>query len=355
MEFGDIKDIANELVNEQKKVNLLYAFNGTGKTRLSMAFKDFVNGEENDKVLYFNAFIEDLFHWNNNYDEDNSNLLQLDISSIFFQILKESGKDSEVISLFQYYSGSQIEPNINFDNGEIVFILPTGDDDSISNIKISRGEESVFIWSIFYVLMEEIIEKYNSDKDSEVTKLDTNIEYIFIDDPVSSLDDNHLMNLTLDLSKLIKNSKNKNLKFIITTHHPLFYNILHNEFSKANKYLYKKEAEKFILEKQKSDSPFSYHLEIKRIIEEAISNNSIHKYHFTLLRNLLEKTATFLGYKKWQDCILEENKAAYQRIINLHSHNSHSMEEYKEPTEPEKAMLKKVFEDFLKNYKWNQE
>lgn len=368
MEFEDLNGVAEELINNDKKINILYAFNGTGKTRLSMKFAKKLDSDENNKVLYFNAFIEDLFTWNN---QDNSIStdkgflfefvsLKLDTSSNFFQILKDSGKDTEVIELFQYYIGSKVEPNIDFETGHITFNLPTGDDDAVSNIKISRGEESVFMWSIFYVLVEEIIEKYNNVEDEEVEEVDTNIEYIFIDDPVSSLDDNHIMSVVLDLSKLLKSSKSNALRFIVTTHHPLFYNVLHNEFKqkrklKSENYLYKKVESKYVLEKLGSDSPFAYHLEIKRIIEEAINAETIHKYHFTLLRNLLEKTSTFLGYSNWDKCIIEENREAYARVINLYSHNKHSMDEYKFPTEQEKTMFKFVFEKFIEEYKWNQE
>ncbi|CAM3637675.1 hypothetical protein KLVA5327_27035 [Klebsiella variicola subsp. variicola] len=64
------------------KVQLIYAFNGTGKTRLSRNFKQWiaskvidVEGEGEDeaeqyelprkKILYYNAFTEDLFYWDN--------------------------------------------------------------------------------------------------------------------------------------------------------------------------------------------------------------------------------------------------------------------------------------------------
>ena len=62
------------------KVQLIYAFNGTGKTRLSREFKQLIapkaNGGEGDeevdqsdlsrnKILYYNAFTEDLFFWDN--------------------------------------------------------------------------------------------------------------------------------------------------------------------------------------------------------------------------------------------------------------------------------------------------
>lgn len=46
---------------------LLYAYNGTGKTRLSMEFK--AAGKRKKGIsrdtLYFNAFTEDLFTWDN--------------------------------------------------------------------------------------------------------------------------------------------------------------------------------------------------------------------------------------------------------------------------------------------------
>ena len=43
------------------------------------------------------------------------------------------------------------------------------------------------------------------------------LRYVFIDDPVSSLDENHLVQLAVDSAKLIKKSKS-DIKFIIATH-----------------------------------------------------------------------------------------------------------------------------------------
>ena len=100
------------------------------------------------------------------------------------------------------------------------------------NIKISKGEESNFIWSVFYSLLEQVIGVLNV---AEASERDTDqfdrLEYVFIDDPVSSLDENHLIELAVDLAQLIKFSQSE-VKFIITTHNPLFYNVLHNEFKK---------------------------------------------------------------------------------------------------------------------------
>ena len=56
--------LRDDFNNEDKDFILLYAYNGTGKTRLSMEFKEIgkrKKGQERD-TLYFNAFTEDLFH-----------------------------------------------------------------------------------------------------------------------------------------------------------------------------------------------------------------------------------------------------------------------------------------------------
>ena len=66
-----LNEIAKQLRDSDKKVQLIYAFNGVGKTRLSREFKELVvpknEGDEQEeeksiKVLYYNAFTEDLFY-----------------------------------------------------------------------------------------------------------------------------------------------------------------------------------------------------------------------------------------------------------------------------------------------------
>ena len=65
--FNDLPSLAAHFRQQlqSKKFILVYAYNGTGKTRLSTEFKNLgKNGEERD-TLYFNAFTEDLFSWDN--------------------------------------------------------------------------------------------------------------------------------------------------------------------------------------------------------------------------------------------------------------------------------------------------
>jgi len=81
-----LDEIAQELKDSNKKVQLIYAFNGTGKTRLSRAFKELVApknqleeeaGLASKKILYYNAFTEDLFYWDNDLDNDTNLKLKI--------------------------------------------------------------------------------------------------------------------------------------------------------------------------------------------------------------------------------------------------------------------------------------
>ena len=45
----ELEEIAQELKDSSKKVQLIYAFNGVGKTRLSRIFKDLVTSEQKDE------------------------------------------------------------------------------------------------------------------------------------------------------------------------------------------------------------------------------------------------------------------------------------------------------------------
>ena len=79
---------------------------------------------------------------------------------------------------------------------------------------------------------------------------------------------------------------------------------------------------------QSADSPFSYHLFLLTELEKAIKSGEIRKYHYNFLRQILEKTSTFLGYTGWKELLPhDEQEAYYRRIINLCSHGKHAGEE----------------------------
>ncbi|MBW8248863.1 AAA family ATPase [Enterobacter mori] len=387
-----LAEIAQQLKDANKKIQLIYAFNGTGKTRLSREFKHLVayrnEGDEveqselsRNKFLYYNAFTEDLFYWDNDLEQDTEPRLRIQPNSFTDWVLKDQGQDRNIIATFQRYTNDKLTPRFNEEQrdektgeitvkafSEITFSLERGNDEHSGNLKISKGEESNFIWSIFYTLIEQVIDILDVAEPSErETNAFDQLEYIFIDDPVSSLDENHLIELAVDLAQLIK-SNNSDVKFIITTHNPLFYNVLHNELNSDDGGYKKKWLDKyrmtrlddgtFQLDQQPNDSPFSYHLYLKSELEKAIESGQLSKYHFNFLRNILEKTSTFLGYKKWGDLLPKTDDGKtnpYEaRIINISSHSKHAGEEVANLTEDDKRVLRYLVNEINTMYRFQQ-
>lgn len=385
-----LNEIAQQLRGVDKKVQLIYAFNGTGKTRLSRQFKQEIvpkvdAHEESaqaelsrNKILYYNAFTEDLFYWDNDLEEDAEPKLMIQPNTFTDWVLQQQGQDMNVITTFQRYTHDKLTPRFNVERieqgeagkqitikafSEVTFTMERGDASRSGNIKISKGEESNFIWSIFYALIEQVIDVLNvAEPGDRETDQFNQLEYVFIDDPVSSLDDSHLIQVAVDLADLIK-SNESDVKFVITTHNPLFFNVLCNEFgsddknerySWKSKWFSKLRLEKngdgsFDLLEQPNDSPFAYHLHLIAQLQEVIKSGQIEKYHFNLLRNIFEKTATFLGYKKWEHLLPKTNDGLpnpyAKRIVNFGSHSKHSGDEVG-PLKPEE---KKILEQLVKH------
>lgn len=377
-----LTEIAQSLKDTNKKVQLIYAFNGTGKTRLSRAFRLLIDPKEQEiaeeeeesgiKIIYYNAFTEDLFYWDNDLDADTNRKLTIrpnNFTDLALQFLKDQGQDGNIVSNFQHYTSDTITPIFSLDFSEVTFSIARGDDENLPNIKISKGEESNFIWCVFYSLLELIVETLNiPEPDDRETDQFDELEYIFIDDPVSSLDDTHLIELAVNIAELVKSSQSE-LKFIITTHNPLFYNVLFNEFNNADpqsgykrKHSIKRRLEKlndgtFSLVDQSNDSPFSYHLFLFAELEKAIQSGDIQKYHFNFLRNILEKVATFLGYTKWRDLLPNETEgsreAYFNRIINISSHGKFSGEEVAVIEDNDKRVLSYLVGEIKRIYRFN--
>ncbi len=104
-----------------------------------------------------------------------------------------------------------------------------------------------------------------------------------------------------------------------------------------------------------SNKSFSYHLHLKNIIEQAIENNKVERYHFIFLRNLYEKTASFLGFPKWSELLPNNKEAYYNRIIQFTSHSSLSNETVREPSEPEKQTVGFLLNHLTTNYNFWRE
>lgn len=384
-EFASIEDawihISTELKNitDKKSIALLYAFNATWKTRLSHVFNtwnDELSEEEMRnidiqllqesgipdpamRVLCYNAFIEDLFSW------DNAKMVLEFKSHWVIDFIEEQGLYERIKNIYANLTRSKIAPDFNYPERNVTFYILSESDEGEARkeyIKISKSEESILIWAIFYSILEIAIEALNTEVvEDRGTHLFDSLEYIVIDDPVSSIDDARIIAIAVKLFETIESSNNPKLNFLITTHHALFYNVLFNSFSRMRKseakrhfYILSRNANNTLsLDGQDDATPFAYHLLVKKKIEEAIANNSIEKYHFNLLRSLLEKTANFLGRDKFSDCILWENKELYSRVLNKHSHGALSELDPSIVSNEDKEMLKETFKEFIENFKFN--
>jgi len=391
-----LTEIAKMLQDTDKKVQLIYAFNASGKTRLSGEFRELIDPKTNErdddyrpKLLYYNAFTEDLFFWDNDLTGDIERKLCIHPNAYTKSAFEDLGLDINVITVFQRYTQPNLTPRFNQEYNikdkdgkdvtvpafsEVTFSLERGTDTSTDNLKISKGEESNFIWSIFYCLLDQVISTRNvAELDDRETDQFNDLEYIFIDDPVSSLDENHLIQLAVDVADLIERSESTNgLKFIITTHSPLFYNVLHNELKlnrrgkrEGCRLLERLEDGTFKLDIKHGDAnrSFSYHLYLRRVLSDAIDQNQIERFHFMLLRNLYEKTAAFLGYREWGDLLdtvpgvdAPGAKRGYlNRVMQFASHSNLSGEQVREPTTEEKQTVKLLFDNLIRNYGYWQE
>ena len=215
-----LTEIARQLKDSNKKVQLIYAFNGTGKTRLSREFKQLIAPKTNDddgeadapelsrnKILYYNAFTEDLFYWDNDLVGDEKYKLKIQpnaYTSWLLTLLKDLGQDGNIVHYFQRYANDKLTPHFSPDFDEVTFSLERGNEEPSPHIKLSKGEESNFIWSVFYTLLDQAVTILNvAEPDERETSAFDQLEYVFIDDPVSSLDENHLIELAVNLASLI--------------------------------------------------------------------------------------------------------------------------------------------------------
>lgn len=337
-----------DITSEKIKFNLVYAFNGTGKTRISRMFTDLYE----NKALCFNSMFQDEFSWNNS-----NSVLSFNTNSWIAKLIRDQGLENDIEKNFQMFCDDSIIASLDLELGIVEFSAKTidGYDD---NIKISKAEESIFIWSVFYTFIDLMIYELKESQEDRSTNIFDNIEYLIIDDPVSSIDDIKILNIAIKIFELIEKMKKikKKPNILLTTHHALFYNSMYNLLNrekgiKLKSYILNKKNYTYSLE-EKGDSPFGYHLILVNKICDAINEDEVEKIHFNMFRILLEKTSNYFGYKKYDECIPDNiYKKEIVKLINLYSHGSLPEFEYCDLTEHEKSIFVKSFNDFIDYYK----
>jgi len=354
-EFDSVKEIAEyfRMLLEEKKYIVLFAYNGTGKTRLSVGFKslgqhlDDETGGKTADTLYYNAFTEDLFYWDNDLENDTERLLKLNSNSRFFAGLKELEMESRIRPLLQRYV--DFDFTIDYESSAISFfreVLINETSQQVENIKVSRGEENIFIWCFFLAIVQLVVDEVESY---------SWVKYIYVDDPISSLDDNNVIAVASHLAQLMSGNS---VKVIVSSHHTLFFNVLCNEINKAEQlFLQRNTANNSYMLKDTTKTPFFHHVALLKELKKASDSGALYTYHFNILRNILEKTASFHGFAHFSSCIRkgdEENEPVYTRIVNLLSHGNYSLFEPREMVDENKQHFKDILNNFLEDYNFNK-
>jgi AAA domain len=321
--------IAKELAGAKERITLIFAFNATGKTRLSVAYKDATKGEGGAHTgVYYNAYSEDLFVWDNDSDNGEVNVrLDIRVSSLnrFHSSLTEDDIRGKLKKFRPNYR-FEFTPHQNPEDGimSVLFfdeVAEPNDPNIVSKVarKISRGEERIFVWCFFLALFE--VEGW----------ADVQSSHFFIDDPVSSLDDHNIFITASTIYDLIEEHHEKR-KFVITTHHIGLFSILSDMLTKGEKSSkFKKltrvctltlKGEELSLENCQKEV-FLYHLRLLQVLDQAHAAGEVKAYHFALLRQVLENVASFLGvgqfgYVLQQIGIVDADEVA--TIVNTLSH-----------------------------------
>ena len=321
-----IEDIASELRDDATAVQLLYAFNSVGKTRLSVAYKNATKEDDGTHTgIYYNAYSEDLFVWNNDIENAEANIRLTVLPSSLSRLHAELN-ELEIHAKLKPYRPSydfRFATHADAEMGiESISFFPAGTQPGeVPSMKISRGEERIFVWCFFLAMME--MEGW----------AEIQTRHIFIDDPVSSLDDHNIFVTASTLYDLIETHFGDR-KIIIATHHVGMFSILFDWLMKGEKRdRYKQRTKASILSRKRGEvslethrsDVFLYHLRVLQLLEQARQENDVRAYHLALLRQVLESVSSFLGVGRISYALERigfEDADEIARIMNALAHKN---------------------------------
>jgi hypothetical protein len=351
--------LRDDLNNPTKPTHLvlLYAYNRTGKTRLSMEFKD--AGKRKNKgnadTLYFNAYTEDLFTWDNDLEGDAIRHLQLNPDSSFFNGLKDLALDETIAGYLDRYADFDFD--VDYTDWKVSFRKGES-----PNIKISRGEQNIFIWCLFMAICERMLDGHISYQ---------TYKYLYIDDPISSLDDNNAISVACDLANMLRRAASwqaghgeaSPIKIVFSSHHALFFNVMCNELGRQKDespkinlkryFLHRPGAEGFYTLRATDDTPYFHHVATLAELQRAADpkKGKLYTFHFNALRSVMEKTASFFGHPDIAFCLKAlnnvEDLALYNRALNLLSHGKYAIHDPVEMGEDNQELFRRILRDFV--------
>jgi AAA domain len=347
----NVLEIAKQLKDAKENILLVYAFNSTGKTRLSVGYKNFTKSENkgNHTGVYYNAFSEDLFVWENDEENNNENIcLNIKHSSLsqfhsYLDVKDVEDKLAMYNPKYKFNFNLHDDPEKGIES--VTFFI---DEETKESIKISRGEERIFVWCFFLALFE--IDAWSGSQDA----------HLYIDDPVSSLDEHNIFVTAGTVFDLIETHYLKK-RIIITTHHIGLFSIIFNKLKKGEKsdkyknltkpYILKRDGGKLALVGFSKDV-FLFHLHLMQTLETAIKTE-LFAFHFVLLRQLLENISSFLGEGRVSYTLEQigmDDVEQTQETINALSHKNIYTFQYNKMNEEEEKLFKDVFQKIQNRY-----
>lgn len=350
-EFNTLAEVARKIKGSKEFLFLIYAFNATGKTQLSKAYND-ISHDDGENGLYYNAFCEDLFSW------DNDNLLLTLKPSSFNDYHSDINEDMLIEKLTPYKPKYHFKFNYhdNYEEGISSISFYFGDDED-TYIKISRAEERIFIWCFFLMLFD-------------LDVFDDTVKYIFIDDPISSVDENNMFITIFSLYELIKKQFEKK-KIIITTHHLGLSSILQtwirsgemrgkfNILDKNDGHIIEPKYKIWLLSHKQNQYQLEthknmlYHLHILKVLDDAVKNNSVEMFHMAMLRQVLENVSSFLGRPNFSYILQKLGYADTNQIatiVNTLTHKSVYYPQMSVLTENNRQMIVEITTQLIEKF-----
>jgi hypothetical protein len=379
--------LRGDLNNPTKPTHLvlLYAYNRTGKTRLSMEFKEagkkkvtrqrvtesgelrvtetgearVIDTVEGD-TLYFNAYTEDLFTWENDLTGDAVRHLRLNPDSTFFNGLKDLALDETIAGYLDRYADFDFD--IDYTSWKVSFRKGEAE-----NIKISRGEQNIFIWCLFMAICERMLDGHVSYQSKK---------FLYIDDPISSLDDDNAISVACDLAKLLRRAASRTatngdpapLKIVFSSHHSLFFNVMCNEVGRAREgepkvvhkryFLHRPTGDGIYTLRATEDTPYFHHVATLAELQRAAhpATGTLYTFHFNALRSIMEKTAAFFGHADISFCLKaldnEEDRALDNRALNLLSHGRYAIYEPTPMGDDNQELFRRILGDFITRFQF---
>jgi hypothetical protein len=180
-----------------------------------------------------------------------------------------------------------------------------------------------------------------------------------------------------DLAQLLRRAASRKdqdgvlapIKVVFSSHHALFFNVMCNEIGRAKEGEPKMTHKRYFLHRPNGDgaytlratedTPFFHHVASLAELQLAAapSTGKLYTFHFNALRSIMEKTASFFGHADISFCLkalsIEEDRALYNRALNLLSHGKYAIHEPTEMGEDNKELFRRILEDFTTKFQFD--